>query len=47
MCLVCREQIAMFKDHNFSHGHYETKHLGKYKNLNDAERVRTSRALLA
>lgn len=41
MCLVCREQIAMFKDHNFSHGHYETKH------LNDAERVRTSRALLA
>ena len=36
----------MFKDYNLSR-HYETKHAGKYGNLSDAERVRTSEALLA
>lgn len=46
MCLVCGEQIAVFKDYNLSR-HYETKHLEKYKNLSDAERGRTSEVLLA
>lgn len=46
VCLVCREQIAVFKDYNLSR-HYETKHAEKYKNLSDAERGRTSDALLA
>ncbi|XP_071059413.1 general transcription factor II-I repeat domain-containing protein 2B-like [Pseudochaenichthys georgianus] len=38
--------MAVFKDYNVSR-HYETKHAGKYKNLTDAERARTSEALLA
>ncbi|XP_010775008.1 collagen alpha-1(XIV) chain [Notothenia coriiceps] len=46
VCLVCGEQIAVFKDYNLSR-HYETKHAEKYKNLTDAERARTSNALLA
>lgn len=46
VCLVCGEQIAVFKDYNLS-WHYETKHAEKYKNLTDAERARTSNALLA
>ncbi|CAK6962611.1 general transcription factor II-I repeat domain-containing protein 2-like [Scomber scombrus] len=39
---------AVFKDYNLSR-HYETKqkHVEKYKNLTDAERARTSEALLA
>ncbi|XP_005817565.2 general transcription factor II-I repeat domain-containing protein 2-like [Xiphophorus maculatus] len=46
VCLVCGEQIAVFKDYNLSR-HYETKHGEKYKNVTDAERARTSEALLA
>ncbi|XP_063768169.1 general transcription factor II-I repeat domain-containing protein 2-like [Eleginops maclovinus] len=46
VCLVCGEQIAVFKDYNLSR-HYETKHAEKYKNFTDAERARTSEALLA
>jgi len=46
VCLVCGEQIAVFKDYNLSR-HYETKHAEKYKSLTDAERARTSEALLA
>ena len=46
VCLVCGEQIAVFKEYNVSR-HYETKHAEKYKNLTDAERARTSEALLA
>jgi len=46
VCLVCGEQIAVFKDYNLSR-HYGTKHTEKYKNLTDAERARTSEALLA
>ncbi|XP_071063277.1 general transcription factor II-I repeat domain-containing protein 2B-like [Pseudochaenichthys georgianus] len=38
--------MAVFKDYNVSR-HYETKHAEKYKNLTDAERARTSEALLA
>lgn len=44
--LVCGEQIAVLKDYNLNR-HYETKHAEKYKNLTDAERARTSEALLA
>ncbi|XP_028439673.1 general transcription factor II-I repeat domain-containing protein 2-like [Perca flavescens] len=46
VCLVCGERIAVFKDYNLSR-HYETTHAEKYKNLSDAERARTSEALLA
>lgn len=46
LCLLCGEQIAVFKDYNLSR-HYETKHTEKYKNLTDAERARTSENLLA
>ena len=46
MCLVCGEQIAVFKDFNLSR-HYETKHAEKYKSLTDAEKAGTSEALLA
>lgn len=46
MCLVCGEQIAVFKDYNLSR-HYETKHAEKYKNLTDAEKTAASEALLA
>lgn len=46
VCLVCREHIAVFKDYKLSQ-RYETKHAEKYKNLTDAERARTSEALLA
>lgn len=45
-CLVCGEQIAVFKDYNLSR-HYETKHAEKYKKLTDADRARTSEALQA
>ena len=45
VCLVCGEQIAVFKDYNLSR-HYETKHAEKYKNLTDAERASTSETLL-
>ena len=46
MCLISREQIAIFKDYNFSQ-HYKMKHEEKYKNLTDAQRAWTSEALLA
>ncbi|KAF7246160.1 General transcription factor II-I repeat domain-containing protein 2B [Varanus komodoensis] len=46
VCLVCGEQIAVLKDYNLNR-HYETKHAEKYKHLTDAERTRTSEALLA
>lgn len=46
VCLVCGEEIALFKDYNLSR-HYDNKHSEKYKNLSDAERARTSEALLA
>lgn len=46
VCLVCGEQIAVFKDYNLSR-HYQTKHAEKYKNLTDDERTRTLEALLA
>lgn len=46
VCLVCGEEIAVFKDYNLSR-HYDKKHAEKYKNLTDAERARTSEALLA
>uniref|UniRef100_A0A1A8N5E2 Zinc finger, BED-type containing 5 n=1 Tax=Nothobranchius rachovii TaxID=451742 RepID=A0A1A8N5E2_9TELE len=46
VCLVCGEEIAVFKDYNLSR-HYDKKHSEKYKNLSDAERARTSEALLA
>ncbi|XP_073689371.1 general transcription factor II-I repeat domain-containing protein 2B-like [Garra rufa] len=39
------DKIAVFKDYNLNR-HYETKHAEKYKNLTDAERARTSEALL-
>lgn len=45
VCLVCGEQIPMFKDYNMHH-HYETKHVEKYKNLTDVERARSSEALI-
>ena len=46
MCLVCGEQVAVFKDYNLCR-HYETKHAEKYKNVSDTEKARTSEALLA
>lgn len=46
VCLVCGEQIAVFKDYNLNR-HYETKHAEKYKNLTEAERARVSEDLLA
>lgn len=46
VCLVCGEQIAVFKEYNVSR-HYEAKHAEKSKNLTDAERARTSEILLA
>lgn len=46
VCLVCGEEIAMYKDYNLSR-HYDKKHSEKYKNLSDAEWARTSEALLA
>ena len=42
VCLVCGEQIAVFKDYNLSR-HYDTKHSEKYKNLS----AQTLEALLA
>lgn len=45
MCLVCGEQIAVFKDYNLNR-HSETKHAEKYKNLMEAERPRVSEDLL-
>lgn len=36
VCLVCGEQIAVFKDYNLSR-HYKMKHAEKYKDLTDAE----------
>lgn len=45
VCLVCGEQISMFKDYNMHH-HYETKHVEKYKNPTDVERARSSEALI-
>lgn len=46
VCLVCGEQIAVFKDYNVSR-HYQTKHAEKCRNLTVAQRARTSEALLA
>ncbi|XP_069584553.1 general transcription factor II-I repeat domain-containing protein 2B-like [Ranitomeya imitator] len=46
VCLVCGEQIAVFKDYNLNR-HYETKHAQKYKNLTEAERARASEDLLS
>lgn len=46
VCLVCGDQIAVFKDYNLSR-HYETKHAENYKNLTDAEMARISEDLVA
>ncbi|XP_068189785.1 general transcription factor II-I repeat domain-containing protein 2-like [Antennarius striatus] len=46
VCLVCGDQIAVFKDYNLNR-HYTTKHADRYKNLTDDARARTSEALLA
>lgn len=45
VCLVCGEQIAVFKHYNLSL-HYERKHAEKYKNLAEAENEQTLEALL-
>ncbi|XP_060929426.1 general transcription factor II-I repeat domain-containing protein 2-like [Limanda limanda] len=46
VCLVCGEQIAVFKDYNLNR-HYETKHGENYRKLTDEERARTSEVLLS
>ena len=45
-CLVCGEQVAVFKDYNLNR-HFETKHAAKYQHLSDDERARAADALVA
>ena len=44
--MLCGEQVAVLKDYNLNR-HYNTKHAEKSDNLTDADRARTSEALLA
>lgn len=46
VCLVCGEQVAVFKEYNVSR-HYETKHAEKYRHLTETERTQISKDLLA
>lgn len=46
VCLVCGEQVAVFKEYNLSQ-HFETKHVEKYRHLAEAERAQISEDLLA
>ena len=45
-CLVCGEQVAVFKDYNLNR-HYETKHAAKYQHMSDEERARAADVLVA